>query len=125
VRDRLADFGDATVALVLFAPPTELARYRAHFDLPFPVLSDEPLRWYRYFGFGRGSYRAVYGVGTLRMYGRLLRSGRRLQRPTQDVRQLGGDLVLGRDGRVAHVFRPGSPDARPTVDELVRTVSTC
>lgn len=123
MRDRLAEFGDCAVAVVLFTGPSELARYRDHFDLPFPVLSDEGLVQYRRFGFGRGSVRQVWGVGTLRLYARLLRRGWRAHRPTQDVRQLGGDVVLGPGGRVATVFRPKSPDARPSIDALVAALS--
>mgnify|MGYP003872793253 CR=1 FL=1 len=42
--------------------------------------------------------------------------------PVDDTRQLGGDAVFGPDGRLHRVFRPPSPDARPSVDELVGAV---
>lgn len=113
----------AAVAVITFAPVDALAAYRAHLDLAVPVLSDPTREVYRRFGLGRGSFRAVYGVGTLHMYARLLRQGRRPGRrpgrPTQDTRQLGGDFALDRTGRLLAAFRPTAPDARPGIDEVI------
>ena len=109
----------ASVAVITFAPVDALAAYRAHLDLPFPVLSDPTRELYRRFNLGRGSRRAIYGVGTLRMYARLIRSGRRLSRPTQDTRQLGGDFALDGAGRLIAAFRPDSPDTRPSLQQLI------
>ena len=118
VRDHLDRLGDAAVAVITFAPIEDLAAYHRHLDLSFPVLSDPDRELYRTFQLGRGSFRAVYGVGTLAMYARLLRRGRRYQRSTQDTRQLGGDFVIDASGRLAAAFRPPSPDTRPDIDEL-------
>ncbi len=123
MRDRLGDFGDCAVAVVTFAPTADLAGYRAHLDLPFPVLSDPDRAEYRRFGFPRASYRAVYSRGTIQMYRRLIRQGRTVKRPTQDTRQLGGDVVLDPEGLVAAVFRPRSPDDRPAIEILVDAVA--
>jgi hypothetical protein len=122
VRDRLDELGDATVAAITFAPQTALAEHRAHLELPFPLLADPDRDVYRRFDLGRGSLRDIWGLGTLRLYVQLVRSGRRLRRPTQDTRQLGGDFVIGRAGRLATGFWPSSPDDRPDVDALVAAV---
>jgi hypothetical protein len=54
------------------------------------------------------------------MYGRLLRRGRRLSRPTgDDIHQLGADAVVGRDGALRMVSLPATPDARPPIDDLL------
>lgn len=119
MRDRLDRFGDATVAVVTFAEPARLAAYRAHLEVSFAVVSDPDRRLYRLVGAERGSHRQVWSAGTLRMYGRLLRKGRRLRRPTEDLRQLGADVVVGRDGRVRLLTLPSSPDARPPVSDLI------
>jgi hypothetical protein len=50
---------------------------------------------------------------------RLIRAGRRLRRPTQDTRQLGGDFVVDRRGRLAYAYRSARPDDRPPVEELI------
>ena len=122
MRDRIDDFGDTTIAIVTFAGHERLAAHRDHLSVPFPFLSDPDRLLYRRFDLGRGSLRNLYGIGTLRLYASLIRRGRRLRRPTEDTRQLGGDFVIGPDGRLRAAFRPASPDDRPTIDELVAAV---
>lgn len=119
MRDHLDQFGDAHVAVVTFAERDRLAEYRRHLDVPFPLLSDPDLRLYGLLGVGRGSTRQIWSFGTLRLYARLLARGRRLRRATEDVNQLGADVVVGRDGRLRYLARPPSPDARPPVTELL------
>lgn len=116
---------EVDAVVVTFAPRSELGAYRRHLGLDargVAVVTDPDRSLYRSFGFRRGTWRAVYGVGTLRMYGRLLRSGRRLRRPTQDTRQLGGDVVIDPSGVVRAVFRPASPDARPSLAQLAAVI---
>jgi hypothetical protein len=122
VRDHLAEFDDCAVAVVTFADPADLDAYREHLALPFPVLTDPDRSLYRELGFERAGWRTVYNRGTLTLYARLLRQGRRLRRPVEDTRQLGGDAVYGPDGELSIVFRPPSPDARPSIAELVAAV---
>ncbi|MEZ5330468.1 MAG: AhpC/TSA family protein [Thermoanaerobaculia bacterium] len=119
VRDRLDDLAGTTVAAVTFAGVDRLAAHRAHLDLPFPLLADPERAVYRRFGLERAPLRRIYNPGTLKLYGQLLRRGRRLRRPVDDTRQLGGDFVIDSTGRLAAAFRPRSPDDRPDIDELV------
>lgn len=122
MRDRLDDFGDATIAVVTFAAPEHLGAYQDHLRLPFPVLADPDRRQYRRFAMGRGAHRQVWNLGTLGIYARRLRPGRRAPGPIQDVRQLGGDIVIAPDGTFAEGFWPSSPDDRPPVDELAAAI---
>lgn len=119
VRDHLDQFADATIAVVTFSSPTRLAEYRQHLDIPFAVVADVDRTMYHLLGAERGTNRQIWSLGTLRMYGRLLRSGRRLQRATEDIHQLGADAVIGRNGRLRYLSLPSTPDARPPVSELV------
>jgi peroxiredoxin len=123
VRDRRNDFGDSPVVVITFVAPPDLARYRAHLDLPFTLLADLDRAVYRQFGLGRGALHRVWNPGTLRLYGSLLAKGRRLRRPTHDTRQLGGDFVIDRHGRLAAGFWPASPDDRPSVDDLLTALT--
>jgi hypothetical protein len=123
VRDRIDDLGGAAVALVTFTRQRNLRGYRSRLGLPFPVLADEDRSVYRAYGFGRASLLRVWSPSVLAEYGRLLRAGRRLRRPTEDTRQLGGDVVVGPDGRIAYLRRSSGPDDRPPVDELVEAVA--
>ncbi len=119
MRDHLDDFADATVAVVTFAETQRLAAYRAHLCVDFPILSDPTRDLYRFFGAGHGSNRQIWSLGTLRLYARLLRSGQRLARPTEDIHQLGADAVIGRDGRLRYLALPTGPDQRPPISDLV------
>ena len=125
MRDRLDELGDAEVALVLFTRQRNLRGYRARVGLPYTVVTSEDRAAYRAYGLGRGPVWRVYGVRVLRRYAELLRRGRRLERPTEDTLQLGGDFVVGRDGSLVYEFRSTGPDDRPPVDDLVAAVRSC
>ena len=123
MRDRLAELGDAMVALVTFTRQRNLRGYRGRFHLQYVVLTDESRATYRAYGLGRGPLWRVWGPATLRAYAQLLRRGAQLQRPKEDTAQLGGDFVIDRDGRLAYVFRSKGPADRPSVDDLVTVVA--
>lgn len=122
VRDHLDRFGDATIAVITFAAPERLGAYRDHLNVPFYILTDVERTLYRLLGAERGTNRQVWSLGTLRMYARLLRKGRHLQRPTEDVHQLGADAVVGRNGVLRYLSLPATPDARPPISELVEAL---
>lgn len=122
MRCRLDELGDAEAVVICFSAPEYVAEYQRRQLHPMTVLVDEERAAYRAYGFGRGSVRAIWGLRTWRAYARLLRAGRSFERPTEDTRQLGGDAVVDRDGRLAYVFRSADPDDRPSVDELVDAV---
>lgn len=122
VRDHLDELGDAAVAVVTFSPIGRLAEYRAYLEVPFPVLTDTDRAVYAMFGFVRGRIRDVWSLATVGRYLQLLRQGRRMHRPTEDTLQLGGDVVIGRDGRLRYIARPPGPTERPPVDDLRATL---
>jgi hypothetical protein len=119
VRDQRESFGDAEIVVVTFAARERLAAYREHLAVPFTIVTDADRRIYRALGADRGTARQVWSIGTLRTYARLLRGGRRLAIPTEDIRQLGADAVVGRDGQLRYLSLPSTPDARPPVADLV------
>lgn len=125
MSDRLAEFGGAPVALITFTRPRNLRGFRRRLGLVYPVLADETRAVYRAYRLPRGSWWRVWGVNSLRAYGRLVRRGRPLERPTGDTLQLGGDFVVDRGGRLAYVYRSRGPDDRPSVDDLVDAVRSC
>lgn len=123
MRDRLAEMPEAVVALVTFTRQRNLRGYRGRLGLPYAVLTDESRATYRAYGLGRGRWWRVWGPATLRAYARLLRRGARLERPTEDTAQLGGDFVVDPAGRLAYAFRSKGPADRPAVDDLVAAVA--
>ena len=124
VSRRLEEFGDATVTVVFFDVGPGLDAYRSH------VVVDDRIRFvvdadrtaYRALDLGRGRATKVWGPKTFLAYGRLLLQGRSLRRHTADALQLGGDVVIGADGRLVIAFRPPAPDERPSIDQLIEAV---
>ncbi len=82
-------------------------------------MADVDRTLYRLLGAERGTSRQMWSAGTIRMYARLLRAGRRLRWPTEDIQQLGADAVIGRDGTLRYLSLPSTPDARPPIGELI------
>ncbi len=123
MRDRLEEFGDAEVAVVLFTRQRNLRGYRSRYVDPLSVVTDEDRSLYRAFGLGSGSLWQVWGPKVWWKYAQLLRNGATFEKPTEDTSQLGGDFVIGRDGRLVYVFRSKGPDERPTVDDLLAAVA--
>lgn len=122
VRDRLDEFGDeTTVVLVTFTERSDLARYAAGHQLPFPVVTDPERTAYRAYGLGRGSVARVWGWRALRRYvAILLEDGfAGLRRPTEDTLQLGGDFVIDPAGTLVYGYWGEGPDDRPTVAALL------
>ena len=122
MRDRLDELGTADVVVITFTRPRNLAGFRSRFVAPLTVLADEDRHVYRAYSLGRGPWWRVYGWATIRRYIQLVRAGSRMQRLHEDTLQLGGDFVVGPDGRLVYVFRSTGPSDRPTVDELITAV---
>lgn len=120
VRERAADLDQLGYALVAvgFSPPAALAALARHLAWPGAFCSDEERVLYQRLGLGRAAAGQVFTPGTRAVYAAAAARGETLERPVEDLRQLGGDaLVVGGVARVT--FRPASPDDRPDVDELV------
>ncbi|HEX2849677.1 MAG TPA: hypothetical protein VHN98_03955 [Acidimicrobiales bacterium] len=96
MRDRLEEFGDAEVVVVVHARPRTLHGYRARFLEPLTVATDESLATYGAFGFGRSA---------------------------ADGSQLGGDVVVDGAGRIAMLHRQATSRDRPSIDDLVSAVA--
>jgi alkyl-hydroperoxide reductase/thiol specific antioxidant family protein len=122
VRERWSEFGDADVAVIAFAAPSYVAAYQREKLAPLTVLVDPSRAVYRAYGLDRGSVRKVWGPKIWWAYARLILRGRRFERPTEDTLQLGGDFVVGRDGRLVYVFRSDDPVERPAIDHLLAAV---
>lgn len=127
VRDgwhRWEDIG-AVARFVVFDEP-DLVRRTLLRDidveaLPFPVLVDRERTTYRDWGLVRARWWGIWlDPNVYKVYWRLLRSGERLNVAGVDVLQLGGDFVVGSDGRVRYA-RPQHRDDRPAVGALLRT----
>lgn len=91
-------------------------------DCPFPLLRDPARTAYRLWGLRRASFPRVWlDPAVWRQYAHLLGEGERLRGMGADVRQLGGDFVVDRDGRILY-SRPQRRDDRPPVGLLLQAV---
>ncbi len=112
--------GNPSVGLIFigFSPADRLAALARHLRWPGLVLSDPTRLVYARLGFRRARLWRVYAPRTLLTYARAVRGGKKLSRPVEDTRQLGGDAVL-RDGTVIRLWRPRSPDDRPAASDVL------
>ncbi|MEZ5245641.1 MAG: hypothetical protein R2707_11120 [Acidimicrobiales bacterium] len=125
MRDRIGELGEeAIVALVTFTDGESLRDYEARHELGFVALRDPDREGYRAFGLGRGSVSRVWGLRSARRYAQLIRRNGigGLRRPTEDPLQLGGDFVIGPDGRLVWGFWSDGPDHRPAFGDLAAAV---
>lgn len=112
----LASEGAQIVAL-FFSQLHRLPQYRARFGIPdaIPLLADEGRAVYGAYGMRVGSLREIYSPEVLKKYFDLIRGGRKLRLKTdEDTRQLGGDIVVGPDGRVVFALCSKNQADRPT-----------
>lgn len=124
VRRRWAEFQElgAAAAAVSFEPPRQARGFARVMGLPFPVLSDPERRGYAAFGLTAGERGKVWSRQTAGAYLRGLAHGRLPHIPKGDTTQLGGDVVLDAEGRIAYLYRSDTPADRPSVDDLLDAV---
>ena len=120
----LAAMGVGIVAL-FFSQVHRLPEYRVHFDIPdeIPLLADEGRTVYKVYGMRVGSLREIYSPQVIAKYARLIRSGMKMRMKTdEDTRQLGGDVIVGPDGRVILAHCSKNQADRPSVETLIAAI---
>ena len=110
------------VVVVTFQAGAMVEAYIRETELRWPILCDESLPLYQSYGMERGRWQDIWGWGTWWIYLKLLVRGRRLQRSSVDVNQLGGDILIDPSGivRLQHVGK--GPADRPSVEALLQTI---
>ena len=123
MNDRFAEFErlGAEILVVSFADPGRLADHQTYLGLRFTVASDVERRAYRDYGLLTGSFFQVWHPKVILKYVSLAMRGMKPKMPYKDadLAQLGGDFVIGPDGRVAYAYTSTRPDDRPPVDDLL------
>ncbi len=120
----LTDMG-VGIAALFFSQVHRLPQYRTHFDIPddIPLLADEGRTVYKAYGMRVGSLREIYSPQVIAKYARLIRGGMKMQMKTdEDTRQLGGDVIVGADGRIILAHCSKNQADRPSVETLVAAI---
>ncbi|MFV2069765.1 MAG: SelL-related redox protein [Pirellulales bacterium] len=89
-------------------------------ELPWPLLIDDSRRLYAAYDMSRGHGWNLFGPAALGSYAKLLLRGRRIRRPTGDVYQLGGDVLIDPNGIVRLHHVGNGPADRPEIDSLLQ-----
>jgi hypothetical protein len=118
--DDLRAAGIERVYAVTFEPATRSAGYRAREQPGFPLLRDPRRAGYAAFGLGRGGTGHNWRPATAWYYVLHALRGRLPRLARTDYGQLGGDVLLARDGSVAWVYRSREPADRPSIDTILR-----
>jgi len=120
VQKELAGREELDVAIVSPAEPEPLERVGRELGLTVPLLSDPTWSTYRVFGFGRAGARTLLLAPRTWWGGfRAVLNGRRPHRPTEDYAELGGDVLLASDGRVAWIRRSRNAADRPQPGDVL------
>jgi hypothetical protein len=110
------------VLVVTFEGGPIAENYVRQTNLPWPVLIDESRSLYQAYGMERGRFWEIWGPASWWIYLKLLFRGRRLRKPSGDIHQLGGDVLVDPQG-VVRLHRVGhGPADRPSVDSILALV---
>ncbi len=110
------------VVVVTFEARARAEQYVRETGLDWPLLIDRERTLYKAYGMGRGRWWAIWGSATLWAYARLIVRGQRLRRPTGDVLQLGGDVLVDPTVRVALHHVGKGPADRPAVGTVLARI---
>ena len=111
------------VLVIGFESAGRVRDYCRRHAVPFRCLVDEQRTVYRAYGLGRASWPRTLTPRSLAPYIRHMFSLRAVRRTSdQDVRQRGGDFVIGRDGRLRLAHASDDPADRPTIDAILAAV---
>jgi hypothetical protein len=110
------------IVVVTFESRERAEAYVQEADLGWPLLVDQQRVLYRAYGMGRGRWTAIWGPATWWKYAQLVARGRRPRRPTDDVHQLGGDVLVDPMGRIALHHVGKGPADRPGVEAILARI---
>ena len=120
-----SEFDQRKVAIVIvsFAEPERLELYQKHHQWPFIMLADPKRTAYKAFALGRLPWLRIFSPGTLKVYFKLLREGKRLENyGKEDYYQTGGDFLIDSGGNILFAHRSEEPSDRPAVKMLLQAI---
>jgi AhpC/TSA antioxidant enzyme len=122
LRQRQSELDErgAVVLVIAFEETRRVRGFCRSHRLPFRCLVDESRTTYRAYGMGRAPWTRTLTPRSVAPYIRHMFSPRAVRRASdQDVRQRGGDFVVGGDGMIRLAHASDDPADRPTVDGIL------
>jgi peroxiredoxin len=111
----------ARIVVVSFGGVWQARAWQEETGATFTLLLDPPRAAYRAYGLEHSRLRS-WGPKVWWRYVQLLIGGRRWRGIQGDTAQLGGDLIVDRNGIVRLVYRSHDPTDRPSVSQLLETL---
>jgi hypothetical protein len=111
------------VAAVTFETPRQAQEYVAQTALPWPLLIDLDRRLYQAYGMQRGAAWRILGPRSWLGYMKILLRGRRPHMPTDDIYQLGGDILIDPTGIIRLHYVSQTPVDRPNVNQILALIT--
>lgn len=113
---------DVQVAVVTFANQERAELYVKETSLSWPLLLDEDRNLYQAYGMESAGWGRLAGPASMWTYLKLVAKGRKIKSPTEDVHQLGGDILIDPEGIVRLHHTSDNPADRPEVETLLEIV---
>lgn len=125
MREHEAEFSrlKVKVVIVTFENDFFARQYAAESGLSFPLLIDETREAYRHYHMLDASFFDLWNFKSLWAYQKELLKGQKLQRPTNDIHQRGGNVLIDPDGMVRLHHVGNGPADRPPVELLLRKIA--
>jgi hypothetical protein len=113
------------VVVVTFESAERARAFARREKIAFPIVRDPRRVAYRAFGIQRLNVAGAWKPRTIWYYMRQIVRGRLPHVARADWYQLGGDVLLARDGRVCWMRRSSEPADRPTVNTILKQARQC
>jgi hypothetical protein len=110
------------VLVVTFESPERAQAYVAEYDLPWPLVVDSEKTLYRVFSMQDTTTWNLFRPSNWGKYIRLLFKGLRVHAPTDNVKQLGGDVVVDAKGVIRLHYVSAGPTDRPSMETLLEVL---
>lgn len=107
------------IVVVTFEATPFTRAYVAETKIGWPIVIDRDRRLYRHYGMHRGRLLDIWGPSTWLAYLKELAHGRRPKAPSDDTRQLGGDVLIDPAGIVRFHYVGRGPADRPSVATIL------
>jgi peroxiredoxin len=121
-RERIAETGAEVVLIAHHDPDLMMSKMMHSLNLPFTLLFDQTKAAYQRWGLGTVGFKAFVRPGLYLELARILVRREKSLGTVTDQKQMGGDFIVDREGRLVFANRLRSFHDRATVEDLLAVV---